>query len=193
MLVSTKGRYALRVMVDLAEHQAAGRIPLKEIAARQGISEKYLENILATLVRANMLSGMRGKGGGYVLTRPPEQYTVGEILRLTEGSRAVLRGERRLQLRKEQRERRERDRSPRSGVAVEAADLPRFQALRDLRAQLAREQNVPAYVIFHDSTLRTIAEQQPATLDDLARVGGIGGAKLARYGERVLEALGAVS
>ena len=85
MLVSTKGRYALRVMVDLAEHQAAGRIPLKEIAARQGISEKYLENILATLVRANMLSGMRGKGGGYVLTRPPEQYTVGEILRLTEG------------------------------------------------------------------------------------------------------------
>ena len=73
-----------------------------------------------------------------------------------------------------------------------AADLPRFQALRDLRAQLAREQNVPAYVIFHDSTLRTIAEQQPATLDDLARVGGIGGAKLARYGERVLEALGAV-
>ena len=56
MLVSTKGRYALRVMVDLAEHQAAGRIPLKEIAARQGISEKYLENILATLVRANMLS-----------------------------------------------------------------------------------------------------------------------------------------
>ena len=113
-------------------------------------------------------------------------------LRLTEGSRAVLRGERRLQLRKEQRERRERDRSPRSGVAVEAADLPRFQALRDLRAQLAREQNVPAYVIFHDSTLRTIAEQQPATLDDLARVGGIGGAKLARYGERLLEALGAV-
>lgn len=90
MLVSTKGRYALRVMVDLAEHQAAGRIPLKEIAARQGISEKYLENILATLVRANMLSGMRGKGGGYVLTRPPEQYTVGEILRLTEGSLAPV-------------------------------------------------------------------------------------------------------
>ena len=79
MLVSTKGRYALRVMVDLAEHQATGRIPLKEIAARQGIS-----------VRANMLSGMRGKGGGYVLTRPPEQYTVGEILRLTEGSLAPV-------------------------------------------------------------------------------------------------------
>ncbi|MCH6483035.1 DNA helicase RecQ [Pseudoxanthomonas sp. LH2527] len=112
-------------------------------------------------------------------------------LRLTEGSRSVLRGERRLQLRKEQRERRERDRGARSGVPVQPADLPRFQLLRDLRAQLAREQNVPAYVIFHDSTLRNIAEQQPATLDDLARVGGIGGAKLERYGQRVLEVLGA--
>ncbi len=112
-------------------------------------------------------------------------------LRLTEGSRAVLRGERRLELRKETRERREKERGPRSGVAVEAADLPRFQVLRDLRAQLAREQNVPAYVIFHDSTLRNIAERQPATLDELAEVGGIGGAKLARYGQRVLDALGA--
>ena len=90
MLVSTKGRYALRVMVDLAEHQAAGRIPLKEIAARQGISEKYLENILATLVRANMLSGMRGKGGGYKLTRKPEEYTLGELLRAAEGSLAPV-------------------------------------------------------------------------------------------------------
>ena len=86
MLVSTKGRYALRVMVDLAEHQADGRIPLKEIAERQHVSEKYLENILSTLVRNNMLSGMRGKGGGYRLTRPAEEYSVGEILRLTEGS-----------------------------------------------------------------------------------------------------------
>lgn len=86
MLVSTKGRYALRVMIDLAEHQADGRTPLKNIAARQDISEKYLENILATLVRNGVLSGMRGKGGGYCLTRPPEKITVGEILRLTEGS-----------------------------------------------------------------------------------------------------------
>lgn len=90
MLVSTKGRYALRVMVDLAEHQAAGRIPLKEIADRQGISEKYLENILSILVRNGLLSGMRGKGGGYRLTRSPEQYTAGEILRLTEGSLAPV-------------------------------------------------------------------------------------------------------
>ena len=90
MLISTKGRYALRVMIDLAEHQAAGRIPLKEIAARQDISEKYLENILATLVRNGMLSGMRGKGGGYCLTRPADQYTAGEILRLTEGTLAPV-------------------------------------------------------------------------------------------------------
>lgn len=90
MLVSTKGRYALRVMVDLAEHQADGRIPLKEIAERQGVSEKYLENILSTLVKNKMLSGVRGKGGGYRLTRPAEDYTVGEILRLTEGSLAPV-------------------------------------------------------------------------------------------------------
>ena len=84
MLVSTKGRYALRVMIDLAEHQAEGYIPLKEIAQRQGISEKYLEIILKVLVRNQFLTGLRGKGGGYRLTRPPETYTVGSILRLTE-------------------------------------------------------------------------------------------------------------
>lgn len=64
MLVSTKGRYALRVIVDLAEHASEGRIPLRQIADRQGISEKYLENILSTLVRHGILSGLRGKGGG---------------------------------------------------------------------------------------------------------------------------------
>lgn len=84
MMISTKGRYALRVMIDLAEHQADAYIPLKEIAARQEISEKYLENILKTLVRENLLTGLRGKGGGYRLTRAPEAYTVGDILRLTE-------------------------------------------------------------------------------------------------------------
>ena len=90
MLVSTKGRYALRVMVDLSEHQANGRIPLKEIAARQSISEKYLENILSTLVRNGMLSGMRGKGGGYRLTKDPSKITAGDVLRLTEGSLAPV-------------------------------------------------------------------------------------------------------
>ena len=84
MLVSTKGRYALRVMIDLAEHQADDFIPLKVIADRQEISEKYLETIIKALVKARMVSGVRGKGGGYKLTKPPEQYTVGSILRSTE-------------------------------------------------------------------------------------------------------------
>lgn len=109
-------------------------------------------------------------------------------LRLTEASRAVLRGERRLLLRKDAPAR-ERERSPRSGVVVAPTDQPLFGALRDLRAQLAKQQNVPAYVIFHDSTLRNIAEHRPGTLDELAQVGGIGGTKLARYGEQVLEAI----
>ena len=69
MLISTKGRYALRVMIDLAEHQSDGFIPLKEIAQRQDISEKYLESIIKLLVRAGMLSGLRGKGGGYKIGR----------------------------------------------------------------------------------------------------------------------------
>ena len=88
MMVSTKGRYALRVMIDLAEHQTDGYIPLKEIASRQNISEKYLESIIKSLVKSNMLVGLRGKGGGYRLTREPDQYTIGEVLRLTEGSLA---------------------------------------------------------------------------------------------------------
>ena len=90
MMISTKGRYALRVLIDMAEHQTDGYIPLKEIAKRQDISEKYLESILSVLSKAGMLSALRGKGGGYVLTRPPEQYTVGSILRLTEESLAPV-------------------------------------------------------------------------------------------------------
>lgn len=90
MLVSTKGRYALRVMIDLAEHQADGFIPLKIIAERQEISEKYLENIIKLLVKAKLLTGVRGKGGGYKLARAPEQYTVGSILRITEESMAPV-------------------------------------------------------------------------------------------------------
>lgn len=90
MLISTKGRYALRVMVDLAEHQSDGFIPLKEIARRQDISEKYLESIIKLLVRARLLNGLRGKGGGYKLTRAPDQYTVGSILRLTENTLAPV-------------------------------------------------------------------------------------------------------
>ena len=73
MLISTKGRYALRVLVDMAEHQSEGHIPLKEIAERQDISEKYLESIVKELVKNGIVSGVRGKGGGYQLCRPPEQ------------------------------------------------------------------------------------------------------------------------
>lgn len=90
MLVSTKGRYALRVMIDLAEHQSDGFIPLKVIAERQEISEKYLENIIKLLVKAKLLSGLRGKGGGYQLTKAPDQYTVESILRITEDSMAPV-------------------------------------------------------------------------------------------------------
>lgn len=90
MIVSTKGRYALRVMIDLAEHQAERYVPLKEVAVRQDISEKYLENILKVLVQNGFLEGLRGKGGGYRLTRSPDQYTVAEILLLTEGSLAPV-------------------------------------------------------------------------------------------------------
>ncbi len=89
-MISTKGRYALRVMVDLAEQKADGYVPLNEIAERQEISIKYLEIILKTLVQQGLLKGHRGKGGGYRLTRLPKDYTVGEILELTEGTLATV-------------------------------------------------------------------------------------------------------
>lgn len=85
-MISTRGRYALRVLVDLAEQDRGDYVPLNEIADRQGISIKYLEIILKTLVRNGLLKGHRGKGGGYRLTRKPEEYKIGEILELTEGS-----------------------------------------------------------------------------------------------------------
>ena len=90
MLISTKGRYALRVMVDLAEHSADGFIPLKMIAARQNISEKYLESILAVLSKAGLLDAVRGKGGGYRLSKPAKEYTAFEVLSLTEGTLAPV-------------------------------------------------------------------------------------------------------
>ena len=90
MLISTKGRYALRVMIDLAEHQTEAFITLKGIAQRQEISEKYLESIIRMLVKARVLESLRGKGGGYRLKKAPDQYTVGSILRLTEDSLAPV-------------------------------------------------------------------------------------------------------
>jgi len=110
-------------------------------------------------------------------------------LRLTDGSREVLKGQRKVMMRRESpKAARERDRSgQRTGLSVLPQDLALFNALRGLRAELAREQNVPAFVIFHDSTLRNIAEQRPTSVDALGRVGGIGGTKLARYGDRLIE------
>lgn len=85
MMVSTRGRYALRVMIDLAENGAVGLIPMKAVAERQGLSLKYLERILPVLTKNGMVEGTQGKGGGYRLTRAPWEYRVGDILRLTEG------------------------------------------------------------------------------------------------------------
>ena len=89
-MISTKARYALRVMIDLAQNQQDGYIPLKDIAARQDISEKYMEIILKTLVKGKIIKGLRGKGGGYMLTRSPEEYVIGEIIELTEGPLAPV-------------------------------------------------------------------------------------------------------
>lgn len=86
MKISTKGRYALRMMLDLAEHQGDGYIALKDIAKRQNVSKKYLEQIVPILNKADILNTNRGYQGGYRLARTPDQYTVGDILRITEGS-----------------------------------------------------------------------------------------------------------
>ena len=90
MMISTKGRYALQVMIDIAEHSDGQYITLKDIATRQDISEKYLESIIPVLSKSYFLEGVRGKGGGYKLTRSPENYSVGEILRLVEGPLAPV-------------------------------------------------------------------------------------------------------
>jgi Rrf2 family protein len=84
--ISTKGRYALRMLVDLAEHRSSGFIALKDVAERQEISKKYLEQIVALLNKADILRTNRGYQGGYMLAQMPDKYTVGEILRITEGS-----------------------------------------------------------------------------------------------------------
>ena len=90
MLISTKGRYALRVMMDLARHGGEGYVVLMDIAQREGISEKYLEGIVAALSRSGFLLTQRGRGGGYRLARRPEEYSVGGILRAAEGSLAPV-------------------------------------------------------------------------------------------------------
>lgn len=90
MKISTRGRYAIRVLLDLAEHNNGEYIPLMDIAKRQEISEKYLESIVSVLSKNKFVTALRGKGGGYRLARDPGQYTIGSILRLTEGSLAPV-------------------------------------------------------------------------------------------------------
>ncbi len=90
MMISTRGRYALRVLIDLAENNQGKYIPMKDVAQRQEISLKYLERIMPLLIKGKLIEGAHGKGGGYKLTREPNDYKVGEILRLTEGNLAPV-------------------------------------------------------------------------------------------------------
>ena len=90
MKISTKGRYALRLMLDVALHSHGAAVPLRDVAQRQEISDKYLEQIISILNKAGYVRSIRGPQGGYLLTRLPEEYTVGMILRLTEGSLAPV-------------------------------------------------------------------------------------------------------
>ena len=90
MLISSKGRYAIRVILDLAENSKGEFIPLKDIALRQGISQKYMESIMTLLSKNNYVEAVHGKGGGYRLNRPASEYKIGDILRLTEGTLAPV-------------------------------------------------------------------------------------------------------
>lgn len=90
MMISTKGRYALRLMIDIAEHQKEGYIRLRDVAKRQGISEKYLEIIVRALVQQEYLTGVRGKGGGYRLSLEPEEYNIRRLLEAAEGPLAPV-------------------------------------------------------------------------------------------------------
>ena len=89
-MISTRGRYALRVIVDLAENSVDGYVPMREVAERQGLSLKYLERILPLLVSEHLVEGVHGKGGGYRIGRPPDQINVGEVLSVMEGSLAPV-------------------------------------------------------------------------------------------------------
>lgn len=90
MMISTKGRYALRFLVDIGQNQGDGYVPLKDAAQRQGISEKYLEIIVKLLVQSKLLTALRGKSGGYRLKKAPEEYSLREILEITDGSLAPV-------------------------------------------------------------------------------------------------------
>lgn len=90
MMISTRGRYALRILIDLAEHYTGNYIPMKDVANRQELSLKYIERIMPALSKNNLVEGVHGKGGGYRLVKSPAEYKVGEILRLAEGNLAPV-------------------------------------------------------------------------------------------------------
>ena len=90
MKISTRGRYAIRVLIDMAEHDSGGYIPLKDIVKRQDVSQKYLESIMLLLSKNGIVEGVHGKGGGYKLAKSPDKVTIGEVLRITEGSLAPV-------------------------------------------------------------------------------------------------------
>ena len=89
-MISTRGRYALRVLIDLAEHDTGAYIPMRDVVERQQVSAKYIERIMVMLSKGGLVDAVHGKGGGYRLNRPPQDYRVGDILRLTEGSLAPV-------------------------------------------------------------------------------------------------------
>jgi len=159
--------------VDSEKSRQWGHERLSTWGIGSDLDERQWRGVFRQLVAAGLLEVDSDAYGG---------------LRLTDGSRQVLKGERKVMMRRESPRTRERERGgQRTGLSVLPQDLALFNALRGLRAELAREQNVPAFVIFHDSTLRNIAEQRPTSLDELARVGGIGGTKLSRYGPQLIE------
>ncbi|PWH28999.1 DNA helicase RecQ, partial [Xanthomonas euvesicatoria] len=149
-----------------------GHDQLSTYGIGRDLDERTWRGVFRQLVAASLLEvDSEGHGG----------------LRLTDASRQVLKGERQVMMRRENPAAGRERSAQRTGLPVQPQDLALFNALRGLRADLAKEQNVPAFVIFHDSTLRNIAEQRPTSIDALSRVGGIGGGKLARYGAQLIE------
>jgi ATP-dependent DNA helicase RecQ len=166
--------------VDNERIQQFGHEQLSTFGVGSDLDARTWRGVFRQLVAAGLLDvDAEGYGG----------------LRLSDTSRTVLRGGQTVMLRKELPRKRQRERNTRMAnvATLQPGDQPLFEGLRDLRTRLAREQSVPPYVIFHDSTLRNIAERRPSSLDELAQVGGIGGTKLARYGEQVLETVRATS
>ena len=175
----TGQRYGATHLIDILRGKAtdkvraAGHDQLSTFGIGTDIDEFGWRSVFRQLVAASLLAVEPGSHGS---------------LQLTAASRAVLTGKQTLLLRRDSATRPLRSRSEQpTGLGVLPGDLQLFNALRQLRRDLAREQNVPAYVILHDSTLRTIAEQRPTTISALGRLGGIGGSKLERYGPAIIE------